>query len=42
VKDTIKFYRDSNLWYAIARANKDVTGTLYPTPNKVLVIPRID
>jgi len=37
-----KFYRDSNLWYVIARANKDVTGTLYPTPNKVLIIPRID
>ena len=37
-----KFYRDSNLWHVIARANKDVTGTLYPTQNKVLVIPRID
>jgi nucleoid-associated protein YgaU len=37
-----KFYKDSNLWYVIARANKDVTGTLYPPPNKVLIIPRID
>jgi nucleoid-associated protein YgaU len=37
-----KFYGDSNKWYAIARANKDVNGTLYPPLNKVLVIPRID
>ncbi len=37
-----KFYGDSNKWYVIARANKDVNGTLYPPFNKVLVIPRID
>ena len=35
------FYGDSKLWYVIARANKDVKGTLMPTPNKILVIPRI-
>ena len=42
--DTIaqKFYNDPSLWFVIARANKDVKGTLHPTPNKVLVIPRID
>ena len=42
--DTIanKFYGDPSLWFVIARANKDIKGTLYPTPNKVLLIPRID
>lgn len=37
-----KFYGDSNMWHTIARANKDVRGTLYPPLNKVLVIPRND
>jgi len=37
-----KFYSNSNLWYVIAKANNDVKGTLYPPPNKTLIIPRID
>ena len=36
-----KFYGDSSKWYVIARANKEVKGTLYATPGKNLVIPRI-
>lgn len=37
-----KFYNDSSKWFIIARANKEVKGTLYATPGKSLIIPRID
>jgi nucleoid-associated protein YgaU len=37
-----KFYGDSSKWFVIARANNEVKGTLYATPGKSLVIPRID
>ena len=37
-----KFYGDSSKWYVIARANKEVTGNIYTTPGKDLVIPRIE
>ena len=37
-----KFYGDSSKWFIIAKANKEVTGNLYATPGKALVIPRID
>ena len=37
-----KFYGDSSKWFIIARANQEIKGTLYSTPGKTLVIPRID
>ena len=37
-----KFYNDSSKWFIIARANNEAKGTLYATPGKNLVIPRID
>ena len=36
-----RFYGDSSKWFIIAKANKEVTGNLYATPGKALVIPRI-
>ena len=37
-----KFYGDSSKWFIIAKANQEIKGTLYSTPGKTLVIPRID
>ena len=37
-----RFYNDSSLWFVIARADNEVKGTLYATPGKSLIIPRID